>query len=1163
MNHAFLNRSYSRDEFINFAKDFLPDFGYEESSVRISHNSLFNSAQTLGNALGGELAILEIAADSSSVGKRIAITKEAFKILRDHGMGNALVAFDDGHGKWRLSLLTTTLKLNDAGKVISEASNPRRYSYLLGVGAKTVTPYKYLIEKGKVENIKQLQERFSVEVVNKQFYASIANLFTKLVGGKRGATEYPGLLKIRGAVSQNIEHQEFAVRLIGRVIFGWFLKEKKSATGIPIVPNELLSLDAVASNADYYHSMLEPLFFELLNKRAELRHESLREAPFSTVPYLNGGLFSPQDNDFYNQNSFNGAGTPGLTHIPDSWFTELFTVLEQYNFTVDENTSYDVDLSIDPEMLGRIFENLLAEINPETGESARKSTGSFYTPREIVDYMVDSSLLEYLKSKIGVDEDKLKALISWDQDDDDDHPLTEAEKKNIVDALATLTILDPACGSGAFPIGILQKVVYILQQVDQEGKLWLEKQLAGNASPEFRRFLEQQNYDYIRKLGIIRESIFGVDIQTIATEISKLRCFLTLVIEEDVNDDMTDNRGIQPLPNLEFKFVTANSLIGLNESEKVALGDEKLDKLESRLFELRTKRYFQTKSSEEKAALRDEDKQLCLDILLATAGVVGINEKDIEKWERDIADAKNTLSSLESQFIEKTQGRLFGEDDVTQLRLLSLEENNLKQKILTLQSKIRNERKKVASTDLANKLQLITSWSPYDSSSSANFFDSKWMFGVDKFDIVIANPPYVGEKGHKAMFDMLKTTSLGKRFYKGKMDLFYFFFHLGLDILRDNGVLIFISTNYYLTATNADKLRADYKTRATLLRFVNFNELKIFESAIGQHNLITQLQKGESDINCQTIITDRRGYPGDSSSAIPQILSGQDEYTEYYSIPQSAIYNSRGFIDLKDNPTNALMEDITLKHPRVMDYYKVSEGLQTGNNNVFVFDGLPDFYDSLSESERQYIKPFYKNSDVKKYLTIAHATKSVLYIDKDFALDRNPRIRRYLEGYRDDLASRAQIKRSRQAWYTLLWPRDVKMFTGTKIVFPYRAKTNIFSLIKGEWFSGTDTYFVYDSSKRSLELCLAVLNSKLALVWLKNKGAVKGDVLELKGDVVADFPIPRPSADTADTESRIVQLVSEIVDNDQITDSQQAKLNSLVYNLYSLTFEEIAIIEKS
>src|SRR6266567_2719936 len=220
-------------------------------------------------------------------------------------------------------------------------------------------------------------------------------------------------------------------------------------------------------------------------------------------------------------------------------------------------------------MLGRIFENLLAEINPETGESARKSTGSYYTPRAIVDYMVDESLLLYLKNQTQIGEEKLRAVLSYDLHDDEENPLSEDEKDRIITALEKVKILDPACGSGAFPIGALQKIVFILQQADPEGQLWFKKQIKGT-SPEIRKVLEREfahkNFDYIRKLGIIRENIYGVDIQPIATEISRLRCFLTLVVDERIQEDL-ENRGIEPLPNLDFKFVTANSQIGLFEDD--------------------------------------------------------------------------------------------------------------------------------------------------------------------------------------------------------------------------------------------------------------------------------------------------------------------------------------------------------------------------------------------------------------------------------------------------------------------------------------------------------------------------------------------------------------------------------------------------------------------
>jgi adenine-specific DNA-methyltransferase len=1105
-----LNEPFNKELLNNFLKDFLPDYQLDERSVRTPDKSILTEVTQLGVSRKAEVTALEAECEETDTNKRIAITQAAFKVLRDHGIRNAIIAFHDGADQWRLSLLTSTLEIK-GGKVIKKDSNPRRYSYLLGVGAKTVTPYKYLVEKGRVDDIKQLQERFSVEVVNKQFYASIADLFTKLVGGERGATKHPGLLKINGVISQNVEHQEFAVRLIGRIIFSWFLKEKKSTAGVPIVPNELLSLDAVVNNADYYHSILEPLFFELLNKRVEHRHESLREAPFSTVPYLNGGLFSPQRSDFYNQNSFNGAGTPGLTHIPDGWFTELFTVLEQYNFTVDENTSYDVDLSIDPEMLGRIFENLLAEINPETGESARKSTGSFYTPREIVDYMVDSSLLEFLKGKTGADENKLKALISWGQSDDEDYPLTGDEKQRIVTELAGLTILDPACGSGAFPIGILQKVVYVLQQADPRAEIWLENQLKSIASPELKRDIqekyESENYDWLRKYGVIRETIFGIDIQTIATEISKLRCFLTLIIEEEVNDDKP-NRGVHALPNLDFKFVTANSLVSLPDSN-AATKNKGLNLFEdvSHIEQLKNIRnqYFGA-NADERARLQVEFKNLQMDMLrsrIATSGAT--------------SDLYNTLSD----------------------------------------------------------------WDPF-SHKATDWFDAEWMFGIEGFDIVIANPPYVGEKGNKTTFDKLKPTSLGKRFYKGKMDLFYFFFHLGLDALKDGGVLTFITTNYYPTADGAIKLRKDFYERTNIVRLINFGEITVFDSARGQHNLITILQRSVApgaDYETEEVVASNKGSV--SSGALNNVLSGDSELVSVSKVTKQGVYDSVGssfYIRFATGSAagDGIIEKMIQVGKPLSGYADTREGLHTGIDTVSEKDSIKFSEHGYKKGENVFVlkrgkynfphlRPWFKSSDIGHYTANELNESEVLYLnsqDEPTAEELS-----YLQRYRPLLENRSEFKAgTKKVWYELKRPRVRSMFEQEKIVNPYRSKDNFFALVRTPWFASADVFYTVSKSPQlsNSALC-AVLNSKLIRYWLMNRGKRKGGMMELKSTPIGEIPLVMPATDT---EAELSSLANEITDlrtgnpTGEIS-VQEIKINKIVYELYNLTPEEIAIVEGS
>jgi hypothetical protein len=423
-----LDNDYKREDFLKFLEeDFLIDFKREIRPVNIGGLSSIHKASYLGESKGLDLQVFEFSFEGSP-NKRVALTKDAFSVMRSSAIYNALAVFHSPDKKdWRFSLMTATPEPTEKGKVSLSYSNPKRLSFLLGPNAKINTPNKFLTNKGKIVDFEDLKSRFSIEVVNKEFYKEISQTFTKLVNG---------LLKLPSTQDKSKTNLEFAVRLIGRVIFCWFLREKKSEAGFALMPKDLLSLEAVIKNKDYYHKILEPIFFEVLNKPARSRREDFVKEPFLSVPYLNGGLFSPQEDDFYKRTNgdFQSQYHNTLV-IPDGWIKSLFDILETYNFTIDENTSYDEELSIDPEMLGRIFENLLAEINPETGESARKSSGSYYTPRIIVNYMVDESLLLYLKEQTEIKEEKLKAIISYDLDYDVENPVTAEDKEKIIDAL--------------------------------------------------------------------------------------------------------------------------------------------------------------------------------------------------------------------------------------------------------------------------------------------------------------------------------------------------------------------------------------------------------------------------------------------------------------------------------------------------------------------------------------------------------------------------------------------------------------------------------------------------------------------------------------------------------------------------------------------------------
>lgn len=747
-----LDQPYKREDFINFLKnDFLPDFQQDIRPVNNqSKTKTINSAEYLGECSELNLQVFEISTSGKSE-KKVSQALDSFKILKEYQSYKALIAYEsEDDPNWRFALLQMTPDVTEKGNITTNFSNPRRFSFLLGPNAKVKTPEKYIIKDGAIKDFEDLQRRFSVEVVNKDFYQEIARFFIRLVGGdtklKSKAEHFKPELKLPSIdPGDHQTYQEFTVRLIGRIIFCWFLKQKQSEEGASLLPDEFLSSDAVLDNEGYYHSVLEPIFFEVLNKPKESRKSQFRNG-YDKIPYLNGGLFDPHADDYY-------EGQPNyVLNIPDRWFSDLFNILETYNFTIDENTTLDVDLSIDPEMLGRIFENLLAEINPETGESARKSTGSYYTPRQIVEYMVDQSLIQYLITKTDIEEEKINALVSVDASDDEEHPLDDDEKKNVVNALDEVKIIDPACGSGAFPIGILQKIVWILGKVDTNGKLWFDKKLEGLdplLHEDFKQKFENENFDYIRKTGVIRDSIYGVDIQPIAVEVSKLRSFLTLIVDEDI-DESKDNRGIKPLPNLEFKFVAANTLITLPEA----------------------------------------------------------NNKQVSMFED--TNEINELKKLRDLYFVSN----------------GFEKERIKNKFKDVQREM--FKNQVGKGGHGRLTMALADWDPF-SNNSSEWFDEEWMFGINSFNIVIANPPYVNFANLPSRYRDIyrKLFSITKN----KIDLYAYFIQRGDRLLDDQGILTYIIPHTWKAATSFSKLRQLIFSDFQLLKIADL-DYDVFEATV-------------------------------------------------------------------------------------------------------------------------------------------------------------------------------------------------------------------------------------------------------------------------------------------------------------------------------------------
>ena len=695
------------------------------------------------------------------------------------------------------------------------------------------------------ELYKHWMDVFSNDVLTKKFYTELSDWYAWAVM----VAKFPNDLNTKEDDSKY--NHEACIRLITRLIFVWFLKEKHlipeeffDETYIRenlienFDPHDKQSLYYNAGKSKYYRLILQNLFFAMLNcpivaegkkepnnrrfieyssgfyneehdinnlmrYRKEFKEggaDKFLKLANSSVPFLNGGLFDCLDKkkeklyyDGFSQydNSLDQLYLPDWLFFGEEvgkcidlskWYDDkkkknvsargLIDILKRYSFTIEENTPLDQEVSLDPELLGKVFENLLAAYNPETKQSARKQTGSFYTPREIVQYMVDESLVAHLKRTCGEEmEPEYRKLLSYSTDET---TLSDEQRKSIMHAIYNCRVLDPACGSGAFPMGILQQLVHILRQLDPTNEMWkdfmidlaIEKSKVAFAEDEeaerkarltdieeaFNKSINDP--DYARKLYLIEHCIYGVDIQPIAVQISKLRFFISLVVDQKPTNDATQNFGIRPLPNLESKFVAANTLIPVG--------------YDASLFE----------STEEILSKKAKLKELNHQIFLAKRNV------DKRRLMQEIKETRYALAEA------------------------------------------------IEDTGYVSKgaAQLLANWDMFDQNASSSFFDSEWMFGVKEgFDIVIGNPPYKivpREDSCKAAYDSLYEVAHG-----GKRNLYHLFFERGITALQKKGSLSYITPDTYFSGNDTKALRQYLINNTDIDSIVHFTEKdKIFEN---------------------------------------------------------------------------------------------------------------------------------------------------------------------------------------------------------------------------------------------------------------------------------------------------------------------------------------------
>jgi adenine-specific DNA-methyltransferase len=1106
------------------------------------------------------------------------------------------------------------LQLIDLTLMSVPATSRRRAQNLV------LLPAKPAGSKGEPPSPLEIQQRhddaFDVESVTKAFYKELANWYFWALKH----VHFP-----KDAPKEADGHDHIGViRMITRLIFCWFVKEKGLIPEVLFDQRRLGELlEGFAADEEgnkdsvFYMAILQNLFFATLSTEMDkrgwardeqnfmahslYRYRDLFKKPgealtlFKNIPFLNGGLFECLDKDLGENVRPRYVRIDGFSRRPDSQpivpdflffgpereedlsadygdkkfrkvrVRGLIHTLQQYRFTIEENTPIEQEVALDPELSGKVFENLLAAYNPETGATARKQTGSFYTPREIVDYMVDEALVAFLAAAVegsdasrrprvagseistpvtqghrepgpGGNRDRpsqrphtarLRRLISWEESG---HDFDARETEALIAAIDGLKALDPAVGSGAFPMGILHKLVFILGKLDPCNEQWEQRQILRvrdaiataekieDAAIRERtvKELEQQiigieesftrnELDYGRKLYLIENCLYGVDIQSIAVQIAKMRFFISLIVDQRV-DSSAPNLGVRPLPNLETKFVAANTLIGIEKPKQMLLRNPQIDAKEAQLRRVR-ERHFTARTLSSKAKCREQDKK------------------------------------LRSEIAELLKSDGWGDKTAKQL----------------------------------------SQWDPYDQNASAPFFDPEWMFGVrEGFDVVIGNPPYVRiqtlnqtDKSHATWIRNHYTSAA-----KGNYDLYVVFVERGLQLLESEGQLAYILPHKFFNAQYGKPLRELVAEGKHLRHIVHFGDQQIFPGATNYVCLLF-LAKGGTN-TC-------RWVSADDLPVWLQTLRG----TEALLPAQSVTAAEWNFVVGKGSSLFERLKAMPVKLEDVAE--RMFQGSITSADTVFLFKefkppkaGLVEVHSKeIDESvalERKLLKRVVRSGDIGRWK--AEATALVLF---PYEVKNNearlytpaemqklfPRAWDYLKRSKRRLEGREQGSFKDSQWYRFGRSQNLGLWEQPKLMVPYMITElgAYLDLSDNFYFINVTTggYGITALPERiSLHYLCALLNSPVVDFFLKRVSTTfHGGYFAANKQFIEKIPIPRLNLSDAVEQAKhdaIVGLVTRILATKAAgpsadTTALERKIDGIMYELYGLTEEEIGIVE--
>jgi tRNA1(Val) A37 N6-methylase TrmN6 len=1291
----------------------FPNCSFENSIVVIENNndkiSYIHQKGEITLTDNKRIIILEVAVKKGNITKAKVgfhnLTSKFIDQANNHGILAFYIPEGEDRSDYRLSFICKESRFTEGGNFEEFKTNPRRYTYVLGENVTANTATKRLFELAAKKSggdflLNDVIEAFSVEALTKEFYNELSNWYFWALQNVKFPDDFEQDEEVRNATS--------TIRLITRLMFVWFLKQKG------LIPDGLFDKEELKKILNYsdktgstfYKAILQNLFFATLNtdmsgdkRKFVNRQYGIQgfyryERFFSNknrfleltrdIPFLNGGLFENLDKNVGESNEVridcfsNKIANESRLSVPDFLFFNvaehadlsraygdsnhgntkvrgLIEILKSYNFTIEENTPYEIEVALDPELLGKVFENLLASYNPETKTTARKQTGSFYTPREIVNYMVDESIVAYLKSKlienaagivvignhqielfgnetrkgqlsleqkintsnwVGKEtelEDNLRFILAYNVDE---NPFDAKDTVLLIKAIDNCKILDPACGSGAFPMGVLQKMVHILQKLDKDNSQWreLQRQKAiaetekayniGDKEERQKRLLdidETFDYnasDYGRKLYLIENCIYGVDIQPIAVQIAKLRFFISLVCDQK-EDKNRDNLGIRPLPNLETKFVAANSLISINRSGGVLRILEVVEK-EKELAEVRHK-HFLARTPETKAKYRIKDEELRneIAILLKNNGWGDVVASLLAAW--NPYDQNTSASFFDPEWMFGRSSEIIihssniPSDEIKVLNLqlesinkqidtinISLKSNHAAE-ILKLQfvsaniqvSIIEHEVKRLKSNidelygsvdtkvgpvvkepeDVSYLIrslnQAIKQINKQIAGFEATLKPVQKIESHDGFDIVIGNPPYVqlqkdgGKLAEQFINEKYST-------FERTGDIYSLFYERGLALLKNNGFLTFITSNKWMRTNYGKSTRKFFIEKTTPILIVDFGNVQIFENATVDTNILilqNKISKNHSFRACRFT----ENY--DTELTFDTYINEKIQSVSFVKDEAWVIAESG----------NAVLIDKIKKQGVPLKEWNITinYGIKTGLNEAFIIDRTTkDRLIAENPKCAEILKPILRGKDIQKWVP-DYANLFIIgtFPSLKLNIDNYSAVKNWLANFGKEklVQDGTGRKKTGNDWFEtqdqIAYWQD---FEKPKIIYPNMTKYLPFAYDENEHYYHNDKSFHIVGE--SLKWLVAFLNSTLfKFAFSDNFPELQGGTRELRKVFFDKIPVKQLNEKQQQPFITLVDrlLAAKKADPQADTLPWEAEIDARVFHLYVLTEEEI------